>query len=436
MIAPDGEILVRGESVTTMDEWLHTGDLGEIDSEGRLYFRGRKKDLIVTPEGLNVHPEDVERVLRRFAEIRDCAVVGSDHVHAVLILKDPTAQIDPLIQRANGLLETHQRIRSWSIWPQDDFPRTPSTLKIKRREVALGLEHQQRAAAVPSPDLSAMSSLERVELLSELENKYQIELDEDSFSTLRSTRDLETWLHDPARTAAAPPEPETPLSEWARSFPVGVFRSAFQHAIALPLYRHYLPLTVSGFQNLADLNSPVIFAANHTSHLDVPTIYAALPHRWHRLLAPAMSKDHFRAYFEPAGNSLKDIITAAVSYFLACLIFNAYPLPKQMSGTRRALAYTADLLDRGYCPIVFPEGIETEDGRLNRFRPGIGMMAVRLRVPVVPVRLRGLYEIYSVHDSWPRLGPVQVSIGSPLSFSADTSYADAANRIEEAVRLL
>src|SRR5262249_14601763 len=147
-------------------------------------------------------------------------------------------------------------------WPEDDFPRTPSTLKIKRHEVALGLESQKPGAAAPPFDLSAMSSLERVELLSELENKYQTELDEDSFSRLRSTNDLETWLHDPAKTAAAPPEPETPLSEWARSFPVRSFRSALQHAIAMPLYRHYLPLTVSGLENLERLNAPLIFAAN------------------------------------------------------------------------------------------------------------------------------------------------------------------------------
>jgi long-chain acyl-CoA synthetase len=436
MIAPDGEILVRGESVTTEGDWLHTGDLGNIDSEGRLYYRGRKKDLIVTPEGLNVHPEDLEKVLHRFPEIRDCAVVGGDHVHAVLILNDPAVDAEALIRRANELLEAHQRIRSWSIWPEDDFPRTPSTLKIKRHEVARGLEGQKRGTAAPPIDLSAMSSLERVELLSELENKYQVELDEDSFSKLRSTIDLEIWLHDPAKIAAAPPEPETPLSEWARSLPIRSFRSALQHAIAMPLYRHYLPLAVSGMENLERLNAPVIIAANHTSHLDVPTIYTAIPHRWHQLLAPAMMKDHFRAYFEPAGSTLKDILTAAVSYALACAIFNAYPLPKEMSGTRRALAYTADLVNRGYCPIVFPEGLRTEDGQLKPFRPGIGMMAVRLRVPVVPIRLRGLYEIYSVHDSWPRLGPVHVSIGPPLSFSAETSYADAAHRIEEAVKAL
>jgi long-chain acyl-CoA synthetase len=437
-IAPDGEILVRGESVTTEEEWLHTGDLGAIDSEGRLYYRGRKKDVIVTPEGLNVHPEDVEKVLKRFPEIRDCAVVGGNHVHAVLILNDPQVDIEALIRRANELLEAHQSVRSWSIWPEDDFPRTASTLKLKRHEIAQGLErHKPAAVSAPSAnDLSAMSSLERVELLSELENKYQMEFDEDSFSKLKSNTDLDAWLHDPARTVTSPHETEAPLSEWARSLPVRAFRSAFQHAIALPLHRHYLPLTVSGLENLDGLNPPIIFAPNHTSHLDVPTVYTALPHRWHSLLAPAMSKDHFRAYFEPADHSLVERATMASAYFLACSIFNAYPLPKQMPGTRRALAYTADLVNRGYCPIVFPEGTLTEDGQLQPFRPGIGMMAVLLRIPVVPVRLRGLYEIYSVRDSWPRLGPVRVSIGPALSFNADTNYAEAANRIEEAVKNL
>src|SRR5205823_1134553 len=124
-IATDGEILVRGESVTGQsNEWLHTGDLGEIDSDGRLYYRGRKKDLIVTPEGLNIHPEDVETVLNSFAEVRESAVVGPDQVHAVIILKDPAADVEALVRQANQRLESHQRIRKWSIWPRDEFPRT------------------------------------------------------------------------------------------------------------------------------------------------------------------------------------------------------------------------------------------------------------------------------------------------------------------------
>src|SRR5437879_12333419 len=97
--------------------------------------------MIVTPEGLNVHPEDVESVLNAFPEVRESAVVGirtngSEHVHAALILNDPSTDADELIRRANRQLEAHQRIRAWSIWPGNDFPRTASTLKIKRHEVA------------------------------------------------------------------------------------------------------------------------------------------------------------------------------------------------------------------------------------------------------------------------------------------------------------
>jgi 1-acyl-sn-glycerol-3-phosphate acyltransferase len=105
-----------------------------------------------------------------------------------------------------------------------------------------------------------------------------------------------------------------------------------------------------------------------------------------------------------------------------------------MSGTRRALAYTGSLISRGYCPIVFPEGVRTPDGRLQEFRPGIGMMAVRLQVPVVPIHIAGLYEIYSIHASWPRRGPVRVSIGAPMRFDAQTSYEEAARRVERSFR--
>jgi long-chain acyl-CoA synthetase len=435
-IAPDGEILVRGESVTTDGDWLHTGDLGEIDPEGRLYYRGRKKDMIVTPEGLNIHPEDVEKVLNALPEVRESAVIGGDHVHAVLILQDPHADVETVIQRANDRLETHQRIRSWSLWPYEDFPRTASTLKIKRHEISASAQDARGTSETHAPDISAMSSLERVELLSDLENRYRVELDEESFSKLRSTGDLEEWLRRSTSTTTGPREDEPPLSEWARSSPFRLFRAAFQHAIAMPLYRHYLPLTVTGLEHLAEIKPPVLFAANHTSHLDVPTIYTALPHPWHRLLAPAMMKDHFRAYFEPAAHSFVETAGTAIAYFLACSLYNAYPLPQQMPGTRAALAYTADLVNRGYCPIVFPEGLRTEDGTMRQFRPGIGMMAVRLRVPIVPIRIRGLYEIYSVHDSWPRRGPIHVSIGSPLFFPSDMKYEDAVRQLEEVIKNL
>ena len=113
-----------------------------------------------------------------------------------------------------------------------------------------------------------------------------------------------------------------------------------------------------------------------------------------------------------------------------------YPLPQELARVRQALKTTAELVSRGYCPLVFPEGERTPDGNLHKFQAGIGLMAVRLKTPVVPIFLKGLYEIYSVHDSWPKRGPVTISIGRPIEFPAHTDYADAARRIEAAVRQL
>ena len=125
-IAPDGEILVRGENVTSgyfqhpeetarafEDGWFHTGDIGELEENGELAILGRKKEMIVTPEGLNVFPEDVESVLKQQPGVRDAAVIGTDRVHAVLIL-DPGADAEEIVRRANARLADYQRIRSFS----------------------------------------------------------------------------------------------------------------------------------------------------------------------------------------------------------------------------------------------------------------------------------------------------------------------------------
>ena len=448
-IAPDGEILVRGESITTEDGgWFHTGDLGTMDREGRLYYRGRKKDLIVTPEGLNVHPEDVERSLNQLPEIRDSVVVGlnragHEQVHAAVILNDPKADVEALVGKANRKLEAHQRIRSWSIWPENDFPRTASTMKVKRGEVqsrVAGCEQQpERPQAAPEErDIGPMSSLERVELLSELENKYRTELDEDEFSRIRSREELAEWLRRSTAPASAPPVQIASTrfpSEWARSLPVQAFRAAFQQLIAVPLFKHYLPLTVTGLDHVQGLAPPVIFAANHTSHLDAPAVLASLPFDWRRRLAPAMGLDVFRPYFQPDQFPAAQVWWTGLGYILALGLFDAYPLPQDLAGVRRALNYTGELIKRRYCPLVFPEGARTPDGNMLPFRPGIGMMAIRIGVPIVPVHIGGLFEIYSVHDSWPKRGPVRVSFGRPHQFTSET-YEEVAHALQQAVQNL
>jgi len=461
-IAADGEILVRGESVIhdyvgarageqeriDAEGWLHTGDIGAIDAEGRLYYKGRKKEMIVTSEGMNVYPQDVERVLNSLPQVKDSAVVaarrgGEELVHAALILCD-AADPAETIAEANQKLESHQRVQSWSLWPDDDFPRTPSTMKVKRGEVAQRLAegggNQQaptaggilgRIQSTRAQGDLGLSSLERVELLAELESHYGVELDERRFAEASSLDELNALVRNAGEPARQPDA--ILLPRWTRSLPARVLRFLIVEGFVIPLFRGLLTLEVEGLENLADLKPPVLFASNHQSDLDTPAIFTALPRRWRYRVAPAMSQDYFREWLQPGSAPLFERTKTMIQYFLATECFNTYPLPQRMSGVRRALKYTGELIDLGYCPLVYPEGKRTPDGSLQPFKSGIGLMATRLRAPVVPIHLRGLFEIYSIHDSWPRRGIVKVQFGAPLYLDQQPDEAAATRTIEEAV---
>lgn len=151
-VAEDGELLVHGPNVARgywenpeasaaafQQGWYHSGDLGYQDERGLLYIKGRKKNLIVLANGLNVYPEDVENVLLSNPAVRDAVVIGLSEngrepmVHAVLLMADP-AGAKAAVQQANRQLASHQQVRSFTIWPEADFPRT-HTLKVKRPEL-------------------------------------------------------------------------------------------------------------------------------------------------------------------------------------------------------------------------------------------------------------------------------------------------------------
>ncbi len=510
-IAEDGEILVRGDSVVAeywtqkgirsvgeKQGWLHTGDIGEFDSQGRLYYRGRKKDLIVTSDGMNVFPQDVEKALKGMEEVREAAVVplrkdGVEVVHAALLLSDRQADPAAIVRQANSRLEPHQRVRSWSVWPEDDFPRTSSTFKVQRRLVAervQGKAGPEQPAAPEALTVDAVlsrltgqepaslqgsqrlgedlgiSSLDRIELLSQLEDTYQLAIDEESFSLLGTVEDLRKWVRQaskgrpprlqdelqsaavqspqqgaeaepgeemaPTPRSAARPLPEEVSALGWHGRPIGWLRKLLLEAFVFPLYRHYIPMQIEGRQHLQGLAGPVIFAANHSSHLDTPAIYQALPYRWRHRLAPAMRQEFFRPYFWPQGYSLRQRSRSGLQYHLAAGLFAAYPLPRQ-GGIRRTLRYTGSLIERGYCPLIFPEGRRTPSGEMLPFQAGVGMMALQLRLPVVPIHLSGLFEVFSVHDDWPKAGPAASVIGAPLHFEDTTDPEEIARRVENAV---
>ena len=464
-IAPDGEILVRGENVSSgyfgqteetsfVDGWLHTGDIGEFDAERRLSIKGRKKEMIVTPEGLNVFPEDVERVLDADPAIKESAAVGTDRVHAVLVL-EPGADLAEVVRAANSKLQDHQRIQGVSVWPERELPRTEGTGKLKRAAIwewvksggqtgqaepsstASRLEQllaQYARGRTVNPDTTleelGLSSLERVEMM------IQLGVSEPEFQAARTVSDLAAIREHP-HVAAAGASPEIPA--WPRSAFASLVRDIGLAVVILPLARMFAWLRIEGRENLQEVNPPVIFASNHQSHFDGPTILMALPYRLRRRIAIAASREFFAPYFHPERFTVWRRWSSGLSFFLASLFFNIFPLPQREAGAMEALRYAGRLLSQGWCVLIFPEGDRTDAGEIHPFQPGVGMMASRLNTPVIPVRLEGLDRI--LHKSWRMASPgrARIKFGAPLTLQGGSDaddYTALAQRVEASVRAL
>jgi len=457
-LAPDGEILVRGDNVTQgylgshappadfENGWLRTGDIGEMDADGQLIIRGRKKDVIVTSAGMNVFPEDVEEVLKRIPGVRDAAVVGPDQVHAVLVLAPGTAPAE-VVSQANQGLEAHQRIQRVSVWPEGDLPRAEGTGKLKRRAVAewvrSGGVHKPEGAAHPLERLLtqyaagqevqadtrledlALSSLDRIDLM------VKLGISEPHFQQAKTVAELEALAGNTQSGQPAPEAEEIP--RWPRSAFARVIRDASLPTWILPFNWLFTRPRVTGLEHLNELQPPLIFAANHQSHLDAPTILSALPFRWRRRVAIAASKEFFAPYFHPEKFGLARRLISGLGYYLGALFFHAFPLPQREAGAMAALQHAGRLVSDGWCVLIFPEGERTDAGEILPFHAGVGMMASRLQVPVVPVRLEGLDKI--LHKTWKMALPGRASIrfGSPLRLEGD-DYAALARKVEQAVR--
>lgn len=473
-IADDGEILVRGDNVTSgylnpdaesarsfENGWFRTGDIGSVDEGGRLAIRGRKKEMIVTPEGLNVFPEDIERVLNDVPGVRDSAVVGSDRVHAVLQL-DEGADAAAAVRSANQKLEDHQKIRAFSVWPGRELPRTEGTKKLRRRELQTWVTSGERsvsAAGESKDDIAAvvaqfapgrsiepgtsleelgLSSLERVELLLAIEKRYGVTVDEGAFAAARTVADLERLATVPSLSLPSTPAAPQELVEfpaWNRSRWAQWTRRINLPLWVLPLARIFTWVRPRGLENLDGLEGPVLFAPNHQSHLDVPALMLALPAKWRYRLAPAMSKEFFQAHFYAERFRSGERFTNSLNYFLSTLVFNAFPFPQREAGARQTMRYAGELASEGWCIVLFPEGRITDTGEIASFQPGVGLMASRLDIPVVPVRLAGLDRV--LHRSWTmaRPGRVEVRFGKPLRLTGE-DYAGLARQVEAAVRAL
>jgi len=491
-LAEDGEILVRGSGVASgywnghelqpvaSDEgWYRTGDLGALDEQGNLFFKGRKKEAIVTPAGMNIYPEDLEAALRRQKEVRDCVVVGLERGGnaepcAVLILRDrdvdtaggaaPDITAQNIVQRANETLAEYQRMRTWFVWPEEDFPRS-STEKPRRNvirdAVDAGLRGQApanpasplselltritgRAASNLMPDANlesglGLSSLERVELLSALEDRYQVDLSETKFANAATVGDLEKLLQGERGARGQLHELHAPgfhYPRWALRWPAAWLRLASHYLLARPAVFLLGWPRVSGRENLRGVRGPLLVISNHVADVDIGFIQFALPARIRHKLATATRGEALEALRSPAPDRpWFRRIYGRVQWTLAVALLNLFPLPRQ-SGFRKSFAYAGEAVDRGYSVLVFPEGKHTEDGKLCPFRTGVGLLANNLRIPVLPMRIDGLFAIKKAGKKSAAPGKIQVLIGKPVEFAPESDPEEIARALQKAVENL
>jgi long-chain acyl-CoA synthetase len=382
-------------------------------------------------------------------------------VHAIVVL-DSSADIDAVVKGANAQLGDHQKIRTAVAWPEPELPRTEGTRKLKRRELRQWLVGQQTAGKpggaaggrsiasvlerfspgrtitpATTIDELGLSSLERVELMMALEEAFQVTVDEAQYASAKTVGDLEALTKPLDAGVARPASIAEPIDfpAWNRSWPARTLRRGSLPTWILPLARVFMQLKVAGLENLNSVQSPVIFASSHQSHFDTPAIFAVLPARWRYRVAPAMAKEFFKAHFFPEQFGRAAWATNSANYYLAALFFNAFPLPQRETGTRQTLRYIGELVTAGYSVLIFPEGRRNPDGSIGTFQPGTAMIAAKLGVPVIPVRLEGLDRI--LHPTWkfPVRGRAHVSFGKPV-FLEGSDYAALSRKLEEAVKAL
>jgi long-chain acyl-CoA synthetase len=476
-LAPDGEILVRGSGVsagywtgqelqpmTADGGWLGTGDIGALDAEGNLYFKGRKKDVIVTPAGMNVYPEDLEAALRRQPEVKDCVVIalprdGNAEPCAVMIVRDGNVDPEPVVRHANETLAEYQRMRNWFVWQEDDFPRT-ATQKPRTNAVLevvqarLGVKPAQHVGFGGSPlaeliarvnrksagelgresnletDLN-LSSLDRVELLGALEDRYQVDLSEARFAAVQTVGDLERMLQ-----GKLPPRVPYHYPAWVQTWPTTWARLVVHYLLLRPAVFLLGWPRITGRENLRGLHAPVLVVCNHIDDVDIGFVQFALPGRFRHRLATATGGEALEALRTPPPS--RNVFLRGydrMKWALGVSLLNLFPLPRE-AGFRESFDFAGESADRGYSILVFPEGHHTADGKMRPFRAGVGLLANNLAIPIVPMRIDGLFELKKAKKKSALPGKIEVKIGAPVRFPRDSAPEWIAAELQRTVENL
>lgn len=460
-ISVDGEICVKGPSVfkgyykrpkkTTealKNGWFMTGDIGYV-KKNFLYLQGRKKDMIVTAEGLNIYPEDIEAVLQKIPGVKASAVIGwpkyNERVHAFLILDKTNPK--KVLELANKQLSQAQQIQSYTLWPKASFPRT-TTMKVKKFELMQYMEQQREPQFPESKDVLTrfisditgvamkkvttqaklsqdcrLSSLDRVELIARLEQELHVDIDETLIGPSTTVEQLREMIKGKVKNHKA----KRPR-RWTRSIPCKFIRAFFQ-PLLVKLVLKAVDIKVKGKHNLKNLKGPVLIVANHTSHLDTPIILKVLPSHIRRRLSAAAWEEYFKEW-----RGIKWALYQPIAYNFVTIMFNVFLLP-QKAGFRKAFEYAGELVDHGWSILLYPEGERTLTGKMVPFKLGVGILAPSLNIPILPLKLEGLDKIWAREKGWLGKGPGKITIGKPF-FPKEKTTIKITKEIQDKIRKL
>ncbi|GER86846.1 AMP-binding protein [Dictyobacter vulcani] len=429
--------------------WYRTGDIGRFDTKGYLYITGREALRIVLPGGEKVYPEDIENKLNAHPLVREACVVGveeeiGEKVHAAVITKYPK-KLDEIIHQVNRQLSSHEQILAWSVWEHDDFPRTP-ILKIDRARVAAVIGgrtekivsgelarsdilhsliaqvkkisiSQIKETNVLTTDL-ALDSLQRVELLSLIEQDVGVAITETRITEHTTVAQLRELMQNADVVPAA-----LPFHALNYQPLIVNLRAWLQNILVFPLHALFVPLEITGQENLVGLELPAVFYFNHMGVMDAVCAVRALPVAIRQKLVIAATRDLWKEWRQ----------------FFVEFWGGGFPFDTRQN-IKASLELTGDFLDNGFSILIAPEGGISQDGKLQPFKSGIGFIATHMDVPVVPIKIDPAYrEIFPPMDEAllenvpKKRKNIWVKIGKPLTFSRQTPIELATKEIQQAM---
>ena len=469
--------------------WFHSGDLGRLDEKGNLFITGRAKEVIVLANGKNIYPDELEAHFMQCPYIQEIAIVGvrsddgrGEKPHAVVVpdfgylktkkIANVREVLGDEISTLSGRLPKYKRLMSYHL-QADPLPRT-TTKKLKRLEIKQLAESGDRSAQAPadtsaedqammdstvgraivaclreahhrnetiSPymnlelDLS-FDSMERVELLSGLEERLNVGLSDADIADILTVRDLISCLERKTGGAANPVAAarqnwKTLLSEPPADGdyifrPSGTITSTLKYYLLLkPMYylllKPFLRLKADGLENLPE-KGPCLVCPNHQSYIDAFVIIGALPLSVYRRM-------FFVGYSMIFEGSIMKLVARAL---------NIIPLDPD-AHLLGAMKAGAAGLRQGRILCIFPEGGRTFDGELAEFKKGAAILARELSVPLVPTAITGAYEVWPRGSGRIRPRKVRVAFGEafmPAECSSADPYQEDTARLHKAVSRL